>query len=154
PPLPAPAARAPSPGRIYGYPDPKGILLELHEQAGSCPASRFRSQSPVFVLWDDGNFVSMSPTFDYRRGRVSIAQASLWSREFQSFAAGRTSIPCRTLRDRAAQGDRITLRGRLGESGETTLSGPNPSFGSPSHAEDCAECRPLQPMARLLGEID
>src|SRR5258706_16265047 len=68
------AARPAPPDRIFGYPDPRGILLELWERGGSCPGARFRSQSPVFALWDDGTVLSMSPTYDYRRGRVSIAQ--------------------------------------------------------------------------------
>jgi len=151
---PAGAGRPATPERIYGYPDPRGILLELHERGGSCTASRFRNQSPVFVLWDDGNVVSMSPTYDYRRGRVSIAQANLWSRQFQSFAVGHVGITCRTVRDRAGQGGLISLRGRMGESGELTLSGPNVSFGSSAHEEACDDCRSLAPLARLLEELD
>jgi hypothetical protein len=151
-PSPAPAARAASPSRIYGFPDPRSILLQLYERNGSCVASRFRSESPAFALWDDGNVVSMSPTYDYRRGRVSIAQADVWLREFQAIAAGQTRITCEAVLERAAQHDLISLRGRAGELGETTLSGPNPAFG-PGHAESCADCRPIRPLARLLEEI-
>jgi hypothetical protein len=139
---------------MYGYPDPRGILLELRHPGGSCPASRFRNRSALFILWDDGNVVSMSPTFDYRRGRVSIAQASLWSREFQSFAMGHHAITCLTIRDRAARGDLISLRGRTADSGETTLAGPDPSFGNSAHVKSCDDCRSLLPLARLLEEID
>jgi len=148
------APRPAAPERLYGYPDPRGVLLELRQNGGSCPASQFRNQSPIFVLWDDGNVVSMSPTYDYRRGRVSIAQATLWSREFRSFAVGHHPIDCRRLRDRAVQGDTITLRGRTGDGDEATLAGPNPSFGDPAHLAACADCRSLSPLARLLEEID
>jgi hypothetical protein len=150
----APAPAAPAVSRIYGYPDPRGILLNLRERKGSCEGSRFRSQSPAFVLWDDGNIVSMSPTYDYRRSRVSIAQAESWSREFQSVAAGQTGIRCDVLRDRSARGDIISLQGRKGEGGELLLSGPNIALVDPSHVATCADCSTLAPMARLLGEID
>lgn len=151
---PAPEVRAAAPTRIFGYPDPRGILLHLREQKGSCEGSRFRSRSAAFVLWDDGNVVSMSPTYDYRRSRVSIAQAESWSREFQSVAAGQTRISCEILRERSARGEIMTLRGRTADSGELTLSGPNLASVDPAHHATCADCGPLAPMARLLGEID
>src|SRR5262252_7682394 len=62
---PVPAARAAVAPRIFGYPDPRGILLRLRERKGTCEGSRFRSQSPAFVLWDDGNVVSISSSYDY-----------------------------------------------------------------------------------------
>jgi hypothetical protein len=95
----------------------------------------------------------MSSTFDYRRGRVSIARASGWSREFQSIAAGRTGITCGILRDRSAQGDVISLRGRIGNGGELSLVGPNLLFGNVAHAETCLDCAALAPLARLLHEL-
>jgi hypothetical protein len=150
----APVARAEVPPPIFGYPDPRGILLELRERKADCAGSRFRSQSPAFVLWDDGNVVSMSPTYDYRRSRVSIAQAAAWSREFQSIAAGETRISCEILRERSARGDVMTMKGRLGAGGELTLSGPNLSSVDRAHQNSCADCGLLAGLSRLLLEID
>jgi hypothetical protein len=48
----------------------------------------------------------------------------------------------------------ITLRGRLGDSGEPTLSGPNLASVDPDHQRSCADCGPLAPLAGLLQEID
>ena len=150
----APVARAELPPRIFGYPDPRGILLELRERKGVCAASRFRSQSPAFVLWDDGNVVSMSPTYDYRRSRVSLAQAETWSREFQSIASGETRITCDVLRERYARGDTVRLKGRMGQGGELELSGPNVSSVDSDHLTTCADCGPLAALSRLLLEVD
>src|SRR5262245_26407374 len=56
--LPSPAGSGRGAAPLYGFPDPRGILLELRERTGSCEASAFRSKSPSFILWDDGNVVS------------------------------------------------------------------------------------------------
>ena len=150
---PAPAAPVVAPTRIFGYPDPRGIILELREWSGDCPGSRFRSQSPAFVLWDDGTVVSMSPTFDYRRSKASSAQMEAWSRGFQAAASGDTRITCAVLRERSARSHLMNLRGRVGDSGEQTLSGPNLAWVDSEHQRTCAGCGPLAPLTALLENL-
>jgi len=146
-----PPARPATPPPLYGFPDPRGVLLEVRERNGFCEGSRFRSQSPSFVLWDDGTVVSMSTTYDYRRSKVSIAQAEAWSKDFQAAAAGDTRISCDVLRERSARGHIVTLRGRIGDAGEQTLSGPNLAWVDSEHQKACAGCGPL---ARLTGLLE
>jgi hypothetical protein len=147
-------ASARAKARVFGYPDPRGILLELREQpSGACAAARFRGESPDFVVWDDGSVVFRTPTYDYRRGRVPLQQAQAWARTFQTYSLEGETVACENAADNPSRQDQIRLWGRAGDIGATlTICGLSASRAP--HTEKCADCRPLRPLARMLAEID
>lgn len=137
---------------VYGYPDPRGIQLELRETpTAACEGARFRSESPDLVLWDDGTVVFRDSTYDYKRGRVSARTAQGWMRTFLAYSLQDEQVLCDHAAREAVQGE-VQLRGR-GAKGSTsvTLQGFSPTWAS--HADSCADCRPVRPLLWLVDDL-
>jgi hypothetical protein len=147
----APPAGVGAPERLFGFPDPRGIVLELHEHPDrGCPAALFRSESPEFVLWDDGSVVFRDSTFDYKRGRVSRVTAERWRRTFRAHSQRSEAVACEAAAREPAAVKSVRLWGRVdGQGRSIEIAG----LGSGSHADECPECRSLRPLAWLLGDI-
>ena len=148
-------AEAPKPPpRIYGFPDRRGIVLELNARPGNscCEATRFRIQSPQFVMWDDGTVVHRTSTYDFRRSKVSPEKAEAWLRTFRAPEFQRGEGGCDEFYGRPRGRDWTSLRGRS-ERGDVTMEFYGLSQFAAGHAETCAPCRQLRPLDRLVKEI-
>lgn len=138
--------------RIYGYPDHRGIVLQMTETSSrACFASTFRAESPDLALWDDGTVVFRNSTFDYVRSRISADQARQWTRTFQVQSLMSELVACEEASD-PTETPRILLRGSVAGAG-ATIRIYNLDPGRFTHAKTCADCRPIRPLARMLGEM-
>jgi hypothetical protein len=138
--------------RVYGYPDPRGIRLEVRESAtGTCPASIFRSESPDFVLWDDGTIVYRNSTYDYKQGRISHRTAQGWMRTLLGYTQGDERVTCDQAAREASPGQ-VELRSH-GPGGVRTLTVQGYSSAWAGHAEGCADCRPIRPLVWMIDDI-
>lgn len=139
---------------VFGYPDNRGILLELRDRSfADCSGGRFRSESPDFVVWDDGTVVFRTSTYDYRKAKVSASQARAWSRTFQAYSARPEAVACESAGAGEAGSSQLWLWGRRDGVGTTLTVLGLPASGL-AHTESCDDCRPLRPLAAMLGEID
>jgi len=137
--------------RVYGFPDPRGVVLELRESgAGACEAAQFRSESPEFALWDDGTVVFRDSTFDYKRGRVPRAKAEGWMRTFRAYSLQGETVACGAEAKDSPVMDPVRLWGRVAGQGTVIDIVGLPSG---SHAESCADCRPVRPLAWMLEDV-
>lgn len=144
---PADAGRPPA---VYGFPDPRGIVLLYRAgRTPGCAASRFRVDAPELVLWDDGAVVYRTSTYDYRQGKVDAGRARYWRRLYEREARREFGDGCGEFQ-KSASGEFTALEGRRDEPaicfrGLSTFGG--------THGNGCRPCRAFQPVARLGWEL-
>jgi len=137
--------------RLYGYPDPRGIVLEIREvDLRICPGSRFRSESPDVVAWDDGTVAYRTSTFDYCRTKVSFDKVKEWASVFRNYCLQDMIVACGKGVPAGAPEKRTLLQG-IGWGLGSTIS---VSGLSPAHADLCADCAQLRPLAKMLRDVD
>src|SRR5262245_62157753 len=135
--------------RLFGFPDARGILLEMRDvELRTCPGARFRAESPAVVAWDDGTVAYRTSTFDYRRAKVSFEKVQEWARTFRNYSLENMIVACGRGVSPDARGNRKLLTG-VGWGLGSTIS---VSGLSPEHADLCSDCVPLRPLAKMLRE--
>jgi len=143
------------PERLFGFPDPRGIVLELRQSPDrGCPGALFRSESPEFVLWDDGTAVFRNSTFDYKRGRVPRMKAERWMRTFraqsESSVRGVHVVTCGGAAQESAAARWVRLSGRVdGQGRSIEIDG----LAAGAHVDGCDRCRMLRPLAWMLDDL-
>jgi hypothetical protein len=147
---PASSGRKPS---VFGFPDPKGIVLQMSRlPENSCAASRFRGDSPEFVLWDDGTVVYRNSAFDYRKGRFPMQKADEWLRELRAALPRKGSAGCDQFWDPVEGNDWMEIRGR-DVKGAVSVNVYSLQRCAGAHAAGCDLCRALKPLAALADSI-
>ena len=142
-----------APARVYGFPDPRGIVLEIREyRAGACAAARFRSESPAFVLWDDGTSAYRNSTYDYKRGKVQTRRAEGWLRAMRTHVTSLASSSCKDFLESREDFGRTHVSARDAK-GVVTLEVNGLSRLAGAHADGCASCRDLRPLAGMIEDI-
>lgn len=139
--------------RIVGFPDPEGIVLQLSRRpADACAAARFRSESPEFVLWDDGTVVYRNSRFDYRKGRFPMKKADEWIASLRADYPREGRVGCDDFWNPKEPGDWTEIRGR-DAAGLLNVSVHGLQRCAAAHADACDSCRGLRPLAKLVDEI-
>jgi len=139
--------------RSFGFPDPRGIVLEIYErQAQPCEASRFRAQSPEFVLWDDGTLVYRDSTYDYRRGHVPAGVGESWVRTASAYPRRKEPLGCEQAATWKSEAQTTRIFTRVNGSGVSFEFQDIERLGG-DHAAQCDACRDIRPLARMLDEV-
>jgi len=140
--------------QIFGFPDPQGILLQMSRlPENSCKAAQFRSDSPEFVLWDDGRVVYRNAAFDYRKGRFPMRKADEWLAALRANYPRKDTMGCAAFWESAEENaDWVNLRGRDAK-GPITVVVHSLQHNAAAHADGCEPCRALRPLASLVETI-
>jgi hypothetical protein len=139
--------------QVFGFPDPQGIVLQMRRlPENACRAARFRSDSPDFVLWDDGTVVYRNAALDYRKGRFPMRQADEWLASLRTAYPRRGTDGCKAFWDPVDGSDWTEIRGRDSK-GPINVAVYSLQHSAGDHADACASCRGLRPLATLVETI-
>ncbi len=147
---PAGSGRRP---QVHGFPDPQGIVLQLRRlPADACAAAQFRSESPEFILWDDGTVVYRNSTLDYRKGRLPRSRSDEWLSRLRGTVPRKGSAGCDAFWNPTSGNDWTDISAR-DASGPIAVSVYALEHCVGEHASRCDACRALRPFSTLVTDI-